>query len=183
MLDITNRSYSIVDSIQHYEIKIIEETQKNQVSSELRILKNVTELTGISMEKASFGFISIFLFIDLIAVGLLIAALHTLKYRTIKTEENNEESISKITPDPIEPEPENTNEPEELVGEEPIIERKDTTKRRRGRPKGSKNKPKVKPQILDVVAPEFEERKITETGLTEETVKQIAKSIPNKKKN
>lgn len=189
------------DSIQIYEIRIIEANQSNEASSELRILRHLVNITGYPMDKVSTWYIFILVIVaDPLAIALLIAALHTLKTGKIVEDEQILEApkaVSEPTTEnqvlPKEPPKEEPKNPKALIQDKPKKRKRgrprkhplpdpDKPKRKRGRPKGSKNKKKVQPQVLNAIHPEPADRKVAESGLTEATARQLADSVSKKKK-
>lgn len=194
---LTSRIDALQDSIQTYEILKIESESKNDAASELGPLKYISGLTGVAMDVVVNWVLMLLIFVfDPLAITLVISALTAFKLNdtiNIRKLEDNATQGEIQSPRGIVNDITEAAKPEEVNTEvnnpevhEPIV----TEKRRRGRPKGSKNKKEsapIKPSqdVLDIsekIEAEIQQSKnVADPTLTTEIVQQISKSFPVKK--
>lgn len=242
---LNSRIDKLSDSIQVYEIKIIEANASNNAASELGPLKYLSSLTGVSMDRVVNWFLILLIFVfDPLAITLVIASLRAFEINKQNITQKEEVSVGSEPGRPtgiVEPivetelsEPEVAEEeknsaellrdyfattPQEEIQKDwdavkdldfegptideflestvdslPVSQEQITDlifkdeKKKRGRPKGSKNRPK--PNLFDeeksdaVIKDSVEEpenRKILESQLTPEVAAHISEGLPKPK--
>jgi len=188
-LEVENRRRDVLDgriamlqdSVQIYEIEIIESAAKNDAASELGPLKYVSGLTGVGMDTVVNWVLLLLIFVfDPLAITLVISALTAFEI-------NSKENIPEQQDNSAQGEIQRNNNIvppsiEEVESEPP--------KKKRGRPRGTRNKRVIpedteKPIILtineDIEAELSPSKMVADPGLTPEVVEQISKSFPKKK--
>lgn len=225
---LNSRIDNLSDSIQVYEIKIIEANANNNAASELGPLKYLSSLTGVSMDRVVNWFLILLIFVfDPLAISLVIAALRAFEinraiiHEPAESNAGSEPGGSSNVPETIEPiiepnpEPEKTapellkeyfaTQPEEIIQadwnavkdlefEGPTIDEflESTStedlitneKKKRGRPKGSKNRPKpdlpdeAKSTEISEIIEDEKNRTVFESQLTPEVAAHISEGLP-----
>lgn len=187
------RILNLQDSVSKYDLQIIETEQSSDVASELGPLKYLSGLTGKPMDQIVNIFLILLIFVfDPLAISLVLLSLYTFKQQSEQTDVYTE------LPNP---EPDSNENPYDQMPVE-IIE---PEKKKRGRPKGSKNIKKDEDenvestdvlstdesieenenkQVLEESKPKPKrkyQRKVVDTNLTANLASHIAESLSKKK--
>lgn len=168
-----------LDSVQVYEIAIIEAVQQNSAGSELGPLKYISRLTGVEMDSVvNFFIILLVIVIDPLAIFLLIAALYSAENKSDFEPMQIQKQDPIIHPaNPIEPQQEIIEEDVKIEPEQP---EKFIRRKKRGRPRTANKIP------IDQVIPETSERDsiartFVENDLSPEIMRRLSDSLSNKK--
>lgn len=187
------RILNLQDSVSKYDLQIIETEQSSDVASELGPLKYLSGLTGKPMDQIVNIFLILLIFVfDPLAISLVLLSLYTFKRQSEQTDVYTELPT---------PEPDLNENPYDQMPVE-IIE---PEKKKRGRPKGSKNTKKDEDenvdstdvlstdesieenenkQVLEESKPKPKrkyQRKVVDTNLTANLASHIAESLSKKK--
>lgn len=205
---LNSRIDRIVDSIQTYELSVIEAEANNQFASELGPLKYIAELTGVSPNRVVNWFLLAIIFVfDPFAIILVLSAIHTWNLRGVRVEniqtdhpdedvqghslENPEASNRKSEGLRLEDVPGRLDEDMiESPEEEPISQSEprkvdSKIKRKRGRPKNT-TRHSVESIIPSPVLNQSDvdpskDRTVLETDLNSDVMKHLTDSLPKKK--
>ena len=181
------RISQMVDSVQNYDIQILEYTQNNQSSSELGPLRYISTLTGVEMNRViNFFIILLVIVVDPLAIFLLVSALYSSKSNLeikLETKEIPQDLTPQDIPDESMPisDPLPPEESTETVLVRPNLDpiTLPRLKRKRGRPR------KARRIQADSIVPHADESKlmrtVIENDLSSEVMKHLTDSLPKKK--
>jgi hypothetical protein len=184
---------NLQDSIQLYDVLVLESQAKTQFGSELGPIKYLMEITGIQPGKIVNVFLLLIIFVfDPFAVMLVLASINSWNSR-------NNDAISPVSsptiPEPINPisNPEIEVMPEVVISNSPEIVSSTVLKRKRGRPRVAKKIESIDPIVPKSISePDSDDsisivddikRTVLDNDLSAEVMRNISKSLSSKKKD